>query len=149
MWQVFFIFYVFTILWVSVVIWLRCWWFLLAKKIHKYKSAFTLCWTDKERSFSSPKVLPILMKTGKIAVLIITIVPWMSRMSAWPGNVPICINALDNEVIAFQHSILNYALLFHSSSPLFFHCFSFFFPFDCLHPLCLFPHFSLIIFGQI
>lgn len=34
-------------------------------------------------------------------------------------------------------------------SPLFSHCFSFFFPFDCLHPLCLFPHFSLYFWPEI
>lgn len=118
MWQVLFIFYVFTVLWVSVVIWFRCWWFLQGKKLHKDKSAFTACQTG-QGSFSSPEALPLPMNTGKIAVFIMAIVPQMSRRSTWPENVPIWINALDNEVISFKHSILDYALLFHSTSPLF------------------------------
>lgn len=48
-----------------------------------------MCQTGEERSFYSLKVLPILMNTGKIAVLTMTIVPRMSRMSTWPENVPI------------------------------------------------------------
>lgn len=72
--------------------------------------------TGEERSLSFPKSLPVSMKTRKVSVLIMTIVPQMSRLSSWLGNVSVWIKALDSAAMEFCCSDLDYALQKQESS---------------------------------